>query len=386
MLKLQTNGVFGATTSYASTQNARFSISNSRVCSIQQRWNDTFNSLPLDSQKLVTQTLSSSVAEFKRRNPNIKKWSQLQLAEAKNVLMAAIQIDSTMQRQLNIFWVLTLLNKFLATMVVPIQVYRPVPGVDNFLAWDGQHTLVLLWLISQILGEDINTIEIPVNIYQSSLKAQMRGNFVDMASKEGRMALDQYDIYEQMVFGVRIDGSTNPLWIAAEQKQQVIENYGLFVTSKKFNNHTQPGAISRLQEINKLTPESVDALCYYLSLSTKLQRPVGEKEMVMMAHYFLRCGFDNIKLDAQYINDLATVTETLWQSDFDPSGKFWEQAGIAYNNWHALNNNAYATARFNKEPIHGFPFLIAQLNKSFAHPTPRSDSNSNFWPAAGDLF
>ncbi len=387
MLNLTTNGVFGVPSSYAQTKNARFSSTKSNIRTIQQRWNETYKSLPPHQQQLVNHALAGAVAEFRRRNPSIKKWNQLLLAEAKAAMMTQINIDGTMQRQLDIFWVLKLLNHFMATMVVPIQVYRPDPNKEEYLAWDGQHTIVLLWLIAtQILGENPEEIVVPVNLYHSNLKAEMRANFISLNSKEGKKQLELIDIFEQQVFGVRVDGSTNPIWIDAELKQQYIEKHGLFVTAKKFGDEDQPGAITRLQEINKLTAQSVDWLCEYLAHSTKLNRPVEEKEMVMMAHYFDRCRLEGIDVDSAYIASLASVLDTLFDGDFSPMGSFWTKAGVAYHNWHAVNSNGFSAGRFNKEPVHGFPFLIAQLRKSFDLKAPRSDSKSEFWPVEEDLF
>lgn len=106
----------------------------------------------------------------------------------------------------------------------------------------------------------------------------------------------------------------------------------------------------------------------------------------MMAHYFDRCRLEGIKVDSAYIASLASVLETLFEGDFSPMGSFWTKASIAYHNWHAVNSNGYSAGRFNKEPVHGFPFLIAQLRKSFDSTAPRSDSKSEFWPAEEDLF
>jgi hypothetical protein len=384
MLHLTTNSVG---TSYAQSKNARFSSTKSNIRAIEQRWKETYNSLPKNQQQLVDHALAGAVAEFRRRNPTIKKWNQLLLAEAKSVLINNIKIDGTMQRQLDIFWVLKLLNQFMATMVVPIQVYRPDAKKDEYLAWDGQHTIVLLWLIAtQILETDLNEIVVPVNLYHSNLKAEMRTNFISLNSKEGKKQLELIDIFEQQVFGVRVDGSKNPIWVEAERKQQYIEKHGLFVTAKKFGDEDQPGAITRLQEINKLTADSVDWLCEYLAHSTKLARPVEEKEMVMMAHFFDRCRLAGVKVDSAYIASLSVVIDNLFNGDFSPTGSFWTKASIAYQNWHAVNSYSQSGARFNKEPVHGFPFLIAQLQKSFGKPVPRSDSKSEFWPEAGDLF
>jgi hypothetical protein len=253
----------------------------------------------------------------------------------------------------------------------------------------------LLWIIStQIYGEDPDTVMVPVNVYSSSLKAEMRYNFITLNSKEGKNMLDAYDLFVQMVLGVRVDNCDHPDWIIAEQKQTLIEQSGLFATKASFGDTDQPGAISRLQEINKLSVEAVGWLCKYLAMSTKLQRPVVEKEIVNMAYFFNGISMQNknptlfkhIDITDQYIQDLYAVTESLFNCDWTPHGKFWAKAGIAYSNWHLIHSNSQSPAVFKKEPVHGNPFFIAQLQKSFPHPVPNSVSGSNFWPAQEDLF
>jgi hypothetical protein len=397
MLQLQTNGNFATGATYAQSRNARFNSTKSQIRSIKQRWDETYNSLPPHQQATVDYALESAKAEFRRRNPNIKSWNQLQLAEAKSVLMKAVKIDGTMQRQLDIFWVLKLLNQFMATMVVPIQVYRPTAGIEEYLAWDGQHTLVLLWVISTMIFEqDFDTVIVPVNLYQSSLKAEMRANFISLNTKEGKKVLELIDIWDQQVFGVRVDGSTNPVWVETEKKQARLEKHGMFVTAKKFGDDDQPYAISRLQEINKIGIDSVDHLAHYLSIACNLgeeTRPAGEKEIVMMAHFFDRIRVNNvwnfnnpIVVTPEYIAALASTLNNLFDADFSPNGKFWIKASNAYANWHAVVNHGLGTPKFSKEPVHGFPFLIEQLKKSFEFSVPNSDSRSEFIPAPEDLF
>jgi hypothetical protein len=372
--------------SYATKINERYSNSASHVVTLRERWTMTYNSATPRQQQQIDNMLSAAKFEFRRRNPLIKTWADLDLAEAKQVLMSSVRIDGSMQRKLDIDWVIELLTKFCSTMVVPIQVYRPSNDNDEFLAWDGQHTLMLLWVIAtQIMELSEDAVEIPVNIYKSNQKSQMRANFISLNSKEGKKMLEQIDIFMQKIFGVRIDHSSNPEWIEAEKKQQHVETHDLFLTSEKFGDDEQPGAISRLQEINKLSPDSVGWLSQYLSLVSGGKRPAGEKEMVMMGQFFYRCKAANIKVDHAYITELANVAKQLWDADFDPHGKFWVRAANAYYNWHH-NAGLIGDARFSKEPPHGMPFLLAQLRKSFGRPVPSNISNSEFVPAVKDLF
>ena len=388
MLHLQTNGAIG-TPNYAVTKNARFKNTASNVQNIRQRWDETYKNLPEDQQYAIDIALEAAKQEFRRRNPNITSWSQLkqELVRTIDLPMAAVEIDGTMQRLLNIGWVLDLLNTFVVTKVTPIQVYQPAVGVEKYLAWDGQHTLVLLWLIAtQIFEQDPESVTIPVNIYSSHQKQEMRQSFVDLNGPVGKKGLDMFDLFEQMVYGVRIDGSDNPVWIAASDKQKVLERHGFFVTAKKFGDHEEAGAISRMQEINKLPPDALEWLCDYLVAVGAQNRSVEEKEMVIMAYFFERCRLAKLKLTQQTIFDIAGVAKQHWGADFSPTSKFWVKAANAYKNWHA-KHVVYGTPRFNKEPVHGYPFLIEQLKKDLPKvKLPENRSSSEFVPANKDLF
>lgn len=389
-MNFQNGAVTTATTqTYAAQKNARFSLTASQIRTVKQRWDETFNVLPRNQQMAIVSALNAAIAEFRRRHPNIKGTKDLkkQLARAWTVKMSQVCIDDTMQRQLNIAWVLTLLNIFVATKVIPIHVYQPDPNQELYLAWDGQHTLVLLWLIcTQIFAEDPADFEIPVNVYASHQKAEMRGCFIDLNSEEGKKMLDLFDKIEQMIYGVRVDGSLNPSWVLAERKQSIVESRGLFLTSKKFGDDHMPGAISRMQEINKMDTESLEWLCDYLVAVGAQHRAVEEKEMVMMAYFFERCRLAKLKLSPQQVYDIAGLAMQKWGADFTPTGRFWAKVGIAYGNWHS-QIGAYTFPRCSKEPIHGYPFLAEQIKrdlKGFAKLS--SDTNSEFIPATGDLF
>jgi len=358
------------------------------ILSIKDRYDSTLASLPASEQAFVLTMITQACSEFKRNYPLVTKWSDLQLAQAVYVKLSEVHIDTTMQRLLDLHWVAKLLAKFKSTKVVPIQVYLD-PENNKYCAWDGQHTIVLLYIIvTQILDVNPEDVMVPVNIYPTNMKAQMRECFLDLNSPAGKKGLDLVDHWQQHVCAVRIDGSQNPQWKITEKKQSILEKYDLFATHEKFYNDHLPGAISRLQELNKLDVETVEWLCEYFNRVLSVQqRPVVEKEMVMMAHYFYRCKLERIKVDSNYIAALAGVTMTLWNADFTPHGPFWDKVRNAYIAWHAASGQIGAVPKVSKEPVHGFPFLHAQLSKSLVgYPIPRNDSNSLFYPDPQDLF
>lgn len=371
------------TPSYASSVNATRSSGASQSMTLSERWTTSFNSLPASTQKLVTHMLTQAIAEFKRRNPHINKWTDMNLVKACEETLPNIMIDASMQRQLDIFWIISLLTRFSATKIMPIQVYETLDGEIH--AWDGQHTLFLLYIIAtEICGEDPDSLKVPVNVYASHLKSEMRENFLDLNSSVGKKQIELIDHLLQQVYGVRIDGSKNPQWLLTEKKQSYAEANDLFFTAKKFGNAHMPGAISRVVEIMQYGPDVIENLCMYLALSLGSNRAADEKELVMMAGYFEKCRVANITVDAGYIADIYQITSK-WNCNFDPTGPFWDRADRAYKNWHSAMG--FGThARFDKNPSLGMPFLIAQFKKDMTRPVPESTSNSNFVPADADLF
>lgn len=372
--------------SYAAQINAQRSSTASHVITIANRWNDTVQSMTAERQALAKHLLTQAIAEFRRRNPHIKSWKDLDLVEAKEEIMSKIFIDTSMQRQLDVFWLIQLINGFQSSKVMPIQIYRDASNNMSSHAWDGQHTLLMLWVIAtMILNEDPEKIKIPVNIYKSHLKAEMRDNFITLNSSEGKKHLEPIDHLIQKVLGVRVDGSKNPIWLSAEKKQRYAEDHDLFYTAKKFGDAHMPGAISRLQEINNLESDVVGNLCKYLGFSTSGVRNAHEKEMVMMAKFFELCDSQGIKVDDQYIRDLYAAISHYWGADLDDTSQFWTSAATCYYNWHA-SMNFQVNPRFDKMPPLGMPYMLAQLARGFNHKLPSYRSNSGFIPLAGDLI
>jgi hypothetical protein len=140
-----------------------------------------------------------------------------------------------------------------------------------------------------------------------------------------------------------------------------------------------------MQEVTKLTPEALGWLCTYLVAVGAQNRPTGEKEMVMMAYFFESCRLAKIKVDNTFIFNVAGVAKKHWNAEFGPSSRFWVKASNAYAAWHA--KFVGGSPRFSKEPVHGYPFLVAQLKKEFPNVKfPGNRSSSEFAPMAKDLF
>jgi hypothetical protein len=376
---------------YAEIKNERFSNTQSHYVEADQRWKDTLATLPTDTTDSIQYKLQCELTEFNRKYPNITSWADIEqyLPEAQSAPMSNILVDITMQRFLSHWWSCTIVGKFNPLKVAPIQVYKPDPNKDEYVAWDGQHTLVALWLICKYIlkVKDFSKIKVPVVIYKSTQKADMRDSFVGHNGGEYKTLLDLYDIIEQMIFGVRVDNSKNPAWIKIEEKQQIVEKYGFFLTKATLGDGHMPGAITRMQEFEKLDVNMLESLCKYLVAVGANKRPVEEKEMVLMSYFFTKAHHNpNVQITDQFINDIAQVHLKHFDADFTPEGPFWSKATEAYYNWHNHFIQGISP-KFSKEAIHGYPFLIAQLNKDLpGHRFPQGTTNSPFIPMSQDLF
>lgn len=371
------------TTSYADQFNAQYAKSDSHFVDLATRFQQF-----CDENKAIEFRMMSR--EFRRRNPDFKNIQDVKkrLCRGLQGMLSQVEIDVTMQRLLNLEHVLDKLENFKATKVMPIQVYEDPERPGKYIAWDGQHTAILLYVIAVMVFEINPTeFEIPVVVYDVHSKAEIRENFIGL-NGEDKLPLDAIDIFQQMVYGVRVDGSTKPSWIQTELKQQMLEKHKLFVTADKFDNTHEVGAISRLTEIDKASPAVVEQFGVYWSAIRK-QRAVDPKEIFMMMSWLMLAEVQNITVDTDYLLDLADMNLSLFDANFAPTGAFWAKCETAYENWHEkrwANVDWAPEPAMQKQPTHGLPFLNAQIQKSLGRKTPEYFANNGFVPAEEDLW
>lgn len=369
--------------SYADKFNAQYAKSESHFVDLAQRFQQF-----CDESKAIE--IRMMAREFRRRHPNYTCYSDIyaKLCKAQSCKLNAIDIDTTLQRLLNLEHSTDKLINFKATKVVPIQVYEDPTRPGRYLAWDGQHTAILMYMICvMVFGENPADVNIPINIYDVSSKAEIRDNFIGL-NGDDKLSLDAIDIFQQKVYGVRVDGATAPSWILAEQKQQVLERYKLFVTADKFDNTEEIGAVSRMAEIDKASPEAIELFGQYWSAIRK-QRAVHAKEIFMMMSWIMLAEAEGVHVDTDYMLDLADMNLGLFDADFSPSGGFWAKCETAYENWHEARYDGWEYApepSMQKMPTHGLPFLNAQIKKSLGRPVPPYFANNGFAPSEEDLW
>lgn len=395
-----------ATPTYAATRNAVFQNTSSNLVDLVKRYKDTVASLPSQAQRNHQAKLAKALQIFRKNNPNVKSINDrkhFRLCKSLMGKLKDIMIDTTMQREPNLNWIINIIENFRAYQAQPIQVYDLAAGGHG--AWDGQHTSLALYLIAtQGLGMKFEDVEVPINIYDIASRGEIRSNFINnnttVGKNAGKKPLDIIDIFMQMIYGVEVDGVVEQEWVDAHAKWKAIAEAGMFLTADKFNDTDQIGAISRLNEIadEKVSVDTVKKFAVYGKYVVDLQqRSINSKEIPIIMELLLLCQQQDISWDDAIIEDLAQHCVDLFDANFDARGSFWDQV-------HQANMNAYNKAnqglpkhlwpeapRNTKNTPTGIAFFWHQLQKSWV---PQQSNGFKFpkqpysvyTPDAKDLF
>ena len=371
--------------------NSKYNHSASHFVTLQERLNEALKSAPV-----YVNTLTAMVDEYKRRHANWLKFSDLKLCEAIPVLMDKILIDTTMQRSLNLRHILNILQYFRSTMVMAIQVYVDENKPGYYIAWDGQHTAIALYIIlTKIFGEQMAKTMIPVVVYNVKHKLEIRRNFI-LLNGSAKEELDFIDKYKQMVYGSKVDGADDTEWTDTAKKNDYLASAGLFATHSKFGDEDQPGAFSLLADTlmskslkTRKDPEVTRMFAQYWTYLNQ-QRPVEPKEARQLYEYFNLCYEQGINVDDAYLLEFVAFTKDNFDGDFGPNGPFWDKVKMSYEEWYKkANPESYAESGlrgFSSEMRTGIPFLIAQLKKSTQLKIPTFTPNNGFTVASKDLW
>jgi hypothetical protein len=405
------------TPSYADQVNAKYKNGADHFVDLKQRFNETLALYNPTTQATIRASLKRAIAEFQKRYGNVRSFQdpRFRLCQAQKARLANILIDTTMQRQLDISWVIRIIENFRAWQAMPVQVYRAAPagdtlwdgqlahlGDDLYASWDGQHTAMAFYVIAvMIMGLDPAEVDIPVVIYEVNTKAEIRQNFIEGNTEAGKKLLDPIDVFQQMIYGVRVDGATDPLWIEVEKKQQYLEQSGLFLTDDKFKDTDQIGAISRPKDVmdRKTSPELIRQFGVYARHVLDLSpRAINTKEFPIIVGFLKMASSEGITYSDDELRGLAQLCWDLFGADFDADGAFWARMEQAYVNWW---EDFYANIdesvrperpRLNKDWTQGGTFFWHQLKKSWRDeagmpvPMPRLNIQTPFIPTRVDLF
>ena len=378
--------------------NDLYEVAESNFVTLQERLEKAIIKAPFFRSQL-----EAVVDEFKRRNCSDykairgwKKFADINICKSIQVSMNAILIDETMQRELNMRHILGILTNFSESMVMAIQVYKDPNRPDNYIAWDGQHTIIALYIIlTKVFGERAASTMVPVVVYSSQQKLEIRRNFI-LLNGVAKETLDFIDTYKQMVYGVKVDGADYPDWVDTATKNDYLRDAGLFATHAKFGDEDQPGAFTLLADTlmsktlkTRKHPEVTRMFCQYWAYLNQ-NRPVRAKEARQLYEYFNLCYEQKIKVDNEYLLDMVAFTKDFFDANFGEDGVFWDKVRDSYKRWYKhANPESYAEfglKGFTTEMRTGVPFLIAQMNKSTKLKTPKYAPNNGFTVSQEDLW
>jgi len=396
---------------YADKVNAKYKNGADHFVDLKDRFNETLSLYTQTVQATIRSALKGAISAFQARHPGITRFDDpsFRLCRAEWAYLSDILIDTTMQRQLNISWVIEIVKNFRAWQAMPVQVYTVAVGADRelrylgqgrlYASWDGQHTAMAFYVIAvMIMGLDPREVQIPVVVYDVNTKAEIRSNFIENNTESGKRLLDKIDIWQQMVYGVRVDAATDPIWIEVEKKQQYLEKAGLFLTADKFKDTHEVGALSRPEDVMKFSPEVIRQFCVYAKTIMELDpRAINTKEFPIIAGFLKMAQSDGVDYTDDEIRLLALHCHDLFSADFDSEGPFWAKLEVAYINWW---ENFYTNVdesvrperpRMNKDWTQGGTFFWHQLKKTWQMAglpmrMPRLNIQTPFIPNAKDLW
>ena len=374
---------------YAQKINDLYDVSESNFVTLQERLDKAIAKSPQFKAQL-----EAVVDEFRRRNcmpPCERGWTQfedIKLCTAIQVSMDSILIDETMQRELNMRHILKILSYFSESMVMAVQVYEDPARPGKYIAWDGQHTSIALFIIlTKVFGERVAKAMVPVVVYSSHQKLEIRRNFI-LLNGDAKESLDFIDTYKQMVYGVKVDGSTDQEWLDTALKNDYFKSAGLFATNSKFGDEDEPGAFTLLADTlmskslkTRKHPEVTRMFAEYWAYLNE-ERPVRAKEARQLYEYFNLCYEQGITVDKQYLLEMVAFTKEYFEANFGENGSFWDKVKMSYTNWYAnANPESYAEfglKGFSTEMRTGIPFLIAQMKASTKLKTPTYTPNNGY--------
>jgi len=373
------------TQTYADKVNSQFHKSKSHYVSLPRRLRDSVQ------DPWHKSILASAESEFRNSNPNIKSWNDFRLCRSIPVALDLIEIDTTLQRMLNLTHVCNILRDFRSIQVMPICVYEDAINPGKYICWDGQHTAIMLSIIaSRILGKNLSECEVPVVIYSGDPthgKREMRRNFI-VLNGIGKLPVDLIDIFHQKVFAVRTDGDTDPDFLLNERKQVALENSKMFATNTKFGDTSKPGALTVLTELTntRYSLRITENFCKYFAYVCQSSRPVAPKESWMMYEYFRLCEDSGIIVDDNYILGIANSLK-IHNKDFD-ADECYDRARASWQNWYRNNkrdvDGTILGISYPEKRI-GVTFLLEQIRKRFDGDVP--ELNTPLWDVPEeDLF
>lgn len=402
-----TSGQFGIySRKHAQQVNARFNNQKANYVTWIDRWNQTLAQFPVTQANQIRSRLNAAIKKFNRRYTGITSFTdpKFRLCKAITKKLTDILIDTTIQRHLDVDWVISIIENFTSYQAQPLQVYQAKIGdmaEEEWACWEGQHTGMALYLIGTLaFGMDPDDIEVPTAEYDFANRLECRLTFMANNGPLGRKILEPIDHIIQKIYAVRLDGVTLPDWEAINEKQKCLESADLFMTAKKFHDHHEAGAITRPGDLcdEKYSIEVVRKFTVYAEavLATN-PRAIDTKELPIIMGFLNMAEQSNIDYTDDQIRSLAYLCINQFGANFHEDGPFWDQVGTAYTRWHDtyhadMDDSLKPGVKLNKDWAQGGTFFWHQLKKSWIDdagdpmPMPKLNISTAFRPQERDLW
>lgn len=250
-------------------------------------------------------------------------------------------INVTMQRDPDGDWLVELLGEFRPIRVNSVRTYQDPYRTDGetarYIAWDGQHTSLILFIIGYYgFGLSADEIKIPVDVYPGYDRKEIRELFLYFNSGAGSKTLDAIDMFTQHVYSYNNDGARDFYAERCFDIQQMAEKYGMFFTAEKFGDDNMPGAVVRMSEVmNKNYPQMVLERLFYYHTNACADKPTYSLEVLNLCDYFRDCLNQNITVTNEYIDEMIRVLEPVTGNTWANGSRKHQMVIKAYHNWHA---------------------------------------------------
>jgi hypothetical protein len=416
---------------YAQEKNERYNQKESHWVSLSDRVDNIINVLPSD-EPMIKQSkrnqgalLTDALVIWDGLYPKLK-WKDIKLVRAEKCKLSDIVIDDTMNRPLVWEHVLKIIKNFKQTKVMAINVYEDKNLKGKYVAWDGQHTAVVLYLLGvRHLGQLAEDMIVPIAIYDTDNKAEIRENFIVLNSEEGKEPLSPLAYFSNKIFGVRIDDSSNPNWVEANKKQLALTDAGIFLTETKFES-SYAGACTQVKLIDSTSLDLVKHFCTYWKFrqswpdhdtggNSVKHVYVAGKEIHLVLQLLKLTKDQGITINDDYLERMVEIMYSTFKCNWNAerhTNPLFQKIDIAYRNWFKKKyhpNYDYPSNKDQREKL-GVPtrlgmangssnttkqdpyfiaFIIAQLKKSgfeYDLPKVKIELTDGFKPAVGDLF
>lgn len=379
---------------YAQRVNDKFKTHKDTYSSLEDRINEITTKEPR-ARDIIQDTFE----EFRTRYPKYQQFSDMYTdmvgcGSGPMIKLGDLCINSIIQRDPDVQWLVQIAGKFDPFYVNPVRVYvDKVKGQDSYIVWDGQHTAIAMLMLA-VYGFNLDITEalecqVPVSLYPGDDVAKIRDRFIGLNDGSMSKQLDKVDLYMQYVYAVRHNNSTNDWHKRMESIQTLMEKYGCFFTHEKFNDHDQPGAITRPSEIfpanrdlHKWPVEVIGNMLEYHSVALP-QSPVETLEMDNLCHIFRAAKEQGIPVDSKYIRDfvkyLNKITGNTWHTNSRKYNDKHARVLRAYENWRLRQFNSDALPKRCNQTLVAPSWICAALeSRGFPHALPRFTGAMHF--------